>query len=134
MMLSISKHFAQQIYEVHFGSPWYGLSFRDSIPTIDPSIVFKLTKENLNTIAQTLAHATQWRKSVSNILLSQPTELSVAHPLNWQSNDQLREIGWAKLITQSNEAAHHLIELLKQFDDQYLNKTYTLKFWKHLFF
>jgi len=121
---TLIKHIIEQLIDIQQGKIWIGSSYERKLNNIEKNLVFVQPIEGLHSIAEILSHTTLWRKeAILKIKTGQGSKTDDCEE-NWLSNEKLKTKGWAKIEAEYKLSLSELISLLKEKDDEFLNKEY----------
>ncbi len=114
----------RQLTEVHNGLIWTGASYTKKLSQLKENQMFIRPLPSVHSIAEIIAHIISWRKDTILNLKTGRGELTDTHPENWRSNDELKTIGWEKILEEDKSTLRELLELLEDKDDTFLDEYY----------
>jgi uncharacterized damage-inducible protein DinB len=87
----------------------------------------------MHSVAELVSHIWVWRMDTIRKLNGLKSEFTVESPENWNSNEELKTVGWEKIKTDLSNSQKELVSFLTDKDDEYLEKTkykeqYNLKY------
>jgi len=118
------KSIIRQLTEVHNGPIWAGQCYAKKLSQLNDNEVFIRPFPSIHSIAEIIAHIISWRKDTILKLKTGAGELTDTNPKNWRSNDELKAIGWEKILDEDNKTLLELLELLQDKDDTFLDEIY----------
>ena len=118
------KNFVRQLKDIQDEENWLDENFKNKIDKISEEQAFKRPIEKIYSVAELVSHILVWRNESIRKLKGMKKNLTIDSPENWQTNDQLKEMGWKKLKTALYESQIELIELIKNQTDDYLENEY----------
>lgn len=121
---SIINHIIQQLLEVQKGKLWMGDTFDKKISSITKEEAFVRPLPNLHSPAELIAHLAAWRKDAVLKIRDGKGKLTDDSDQNWPGNDELKKIGWSKLIQNYQDSLTELIGLLQDKEDSFLEEQY----------
>ena len=123
-MKKLITEIIQQLEEVQNGKLWIGSNFDDKLESIENDSAFLRPINSLHSVAEIISHLTLWRKeTILKIQTGQGSKTDDCEE-NWQTNDQLRLIGWQAIKSNYDNTLSKLIELLKSKNDDFLKELY----------
>ena len=113
-----------QFLEVQNGKLWMGDTFKKKINSITEEEAFTRPLPTLHSVAELIAHLTAWKKDAILKIKNGKGRLTVDNGGNWPGNEELRQVGWDKLIKDFEESQSDIISLLQDKDDSFLQEQY----------
>jgi len=118
------KNFVQQLQDIQGKENWLDENFKKKIDKISEKQAFTRPIAEIHSVAELVSHILVWRSESIKELKGKKKNLTIDSPENWQTNDQLKIMGWEKLKTALYESQMELIELIKDKIDDYLENEY----------
>jgi uncharacterized damage-inducible protein DinB len=119
------KDLINQFETIYNGEPWYGNSITKILEEVTEDNAFWEPSEGAHSIAQLLSHTIYWRESLIKKLENNlEHKASMKSEANWRTNEDLKLLGWKKLLAQFEESQHKIVTLLAKQDDSFLEKPY----------
>lgn len=114
----------RQLSEVHNGQIWAGSSYTKKLSAVSENQMFRRPLPSVHSVAEIMAHIISWRKDAIVKLKTGKGELTDSHPEVWRTNEELKAIGWEKIMEEDNSTLKELLELLRDKDDTFLDELY----------
>lgn len=110
-----------EIYNSVFGNPWHGPSVQKLLEDITEEQAFSEPVSNAHNICEIVLHLWAWTEEiVSRLEGNVPAEPSVG---DWPNAEIYEEEGWVQIKNIYFIAAEKLIEVIKKFPEENLNKS-----------
>lgn len=119
------KNILSQLHDIQDGEIWLDENFKKKIDNLPEGIAFKRPLPELHSVAELISHLLVWRKESILKIVGQKSELTMASPENWLSNEELQKTGWENLKKAFYHSQVELIELIKNKSDDFLEEEYT---------
>lgn len=114
------NNFIRQLHELQEGSPWFDQSLRDKLNHLDEATAFARPHPALHSVAEHVSHMLEWRKECILRFNGGKTEL-MHSPADWRTNEELKMIGWRKLLNAFYDSTQHMIALIEGKPDEFLD-------------
>jgi uncharacterized damage-inducible protein DinB len=124
MSRALIESYEKQLSEIHNGSPWIDETFKKKIESLTYEQAFAKSNPHIHSVAELVSHLVEWRKVAADALAGLPYESIFETPVNWRSNDVLRQTGWEKLQNEFDESHKRIISILEKQNDAWLGKVY----------
>lgn len=112
-----------QLKGVQSGKIWLGTNFTEKLAGLEGDIFFEKPND-LNSIAELVAHLTVWRKDAMNKITLGEGSITDADPSNWPGVNALKQLGWEFILRDYQTSLAALIDLLKHKTDDFLEELY----------
>ncbi len=108
--------------EIMNGQPWYGPPVMVILNDIDPFTVYKKPAGASHSLIDILYHMVTWTVfTVDQLEKDKTTDMSDFEALDWRTIDP-KEHTWDKGLAQFKAANEHIIELLENKEDDFLEE------------
>ena len=111
-----------QLKDIQEQELWLDENFKKKIDTLPEALAFQRPLPDLHSVAELISHILVWRKESMSKLQGHRSNLTVASPENWLSNDILRQKGLDTLKSEFYQSQYDLIELIENETDEYLER------------
>jgi hypothetical protein len=118
--MSRINELAKDMYNSVFGNPWYGSSVQKILEDVTEKKAFSKPIENVHTIFEIALHMWAWTgETASRLEGNVPAEPSVG---DWPNAEIYEEEGWVQIKNVYFIAVEKLIEIIKKFPEENLDK------------
>jgi uncharacterized damage-inducible protein DinB len=120
------KDLVSQFETIYNGEPWYGNSISKILEEVTEDSAFWQSTAGTHSIAQLVWHMIYWRESLIKKLENNlEYKSSMKSEDNWRTNENLKLLGWKKLLSQFEESQNKIFNLLQKENDSFLEKPYS---------
>lgn len=122
MKKSHINNLVNQIRDLEDGNNWLDVNLKEKIESISEEQSFIRPVPELHSVAELVSHILVWRQSVIQKLKGIKPKLQVNDPLDWRTNNELKNIGWSGLKSELYSTTGELIELIQNKEDGFLDE------------
>lgn len=112
--------YVRQLTDTLDGANWLDESYQKKLKNVTAENAFVRPHSEIHSIAELVAHTLNWKKHGIKKLQGVPSNLTVESPENWQSNDELKAVGWTNLKNDLFKTQEELTKLLLRNQDSFL--------------
>jgi uncharacterized damage-inducible protein DinB len=121
LIMDRANELAKDMYNSVFGNPWHGLSVQKILEDITEGQAFSEPVSNAHNICEIVLHLWAWTEEIiSRLEGNVPAEPSVG---DWPNAEIYEEEGWVQIKNIYFIAVEKLIEVIKIFPEENLDKS-----------
>ena len=124
MSISQISNYLIQIRDVNESKLWMGPNFKTKIQDVGEDLAFQPPVIGVHCIAEIIAHMTAWQKDASLKIKHGRGKLLDSDPENWKTIEELKTNGWKNLLNEYQASLTELLELIKNENDEFLDRAY----------
>jgi uncharacterized damage-inducible protein DinB len=121
---TLIENYICQLIAINDGSPWIDENFKKKIEGLSEEDAFMKPLPEVHSVAELISHLLQWRIAALKAFAGNRYESIFELPANWKNNEQLRQMGWAKLRDEFYKSHQEIIGLLEKQNDNWLENIY----------
>ena len=123
-MRTLIDSIIKQLSDLQEEKNWIGTNFNARLNLVGEEEAFVRPVPDLHSVAEIISHLTVWRKDTIVKIKTGHGTMTDDREENWLADDQLRKIGWDKIIADYRGSLAELIALLRIKDDDFLQEKY----------
>ena len=119
------KMLITQLQEIYHGKPWLDETFSKKLNDVNGGMAFIVPLNGVHSISEIVSHVTVWKKELLARFVKGEKKLHMHDPLDWRSNDDLKQNGWENLKTELFKSNDEFVNFLKTRNEEFLDLSYS---------